>query len=310
MEPSCSLATTLRDGNRPPDISVVRTSGPPVYLIPTRFGTAGKTTHSGTGHDLVTLVLALTKFHREPGTTDPSVLVLARAHNHLPPAMRRAKPDNNTITRLARAHQCLHSGNAKVVDLDQACLQAEQVLLGYWFPEQTGSVIQICRTAGLSPIVLRRHAYAFLYTLPTPSSKWASEVNAHLKAWRRPKNITPQGRRGQLAGKITSVGQQTSLHPTVRLTTVHQAKGSEADAVCVLMPDIELIARWHAGNAATEEEREEIRILYVAVTRARRLLILSVPENTINAMQGFLTSCHVPTQTLTSDAVLTLMQSG
>ncbi|MCS7484839.1 UvrD-helicase domain-containing protein [Umezawaea endophytica] len=293
--PICALATTLRTGNRPPDISVVRTSGPAVHLVPTKFGKAGKTTHSRTGQDLVELVVELAERHHESDITNPSVLVLARKHALLPPALRRAEPDSNTITRLARAHQCLQAGTTKATELDQACQQAEQVLLGYWYPDQTGSITRICRTVGLSPAVLRRHAYAFLLELPMPSAAWASEVNAHLKAWWRPSGAAPGGGKGLLRSKIASIGQQAPQHPTTRLTTVHQAKGDEADAVCVLLPDDDLITRWHTGNATTAEEQEELRVLYVAVTRARRLLILSVLEGSIAALQDFLNRYQVPT---------------
>jgi len=77
---------------------------------------------------------------------------------------------------------------------------------------------------------------------------------------------------------------------------VHQAKGDEADAVCVLLPDDDLITRWRTGSAKTAEEREELRILYVAVTRARRLLMVAAPESSIVAVQDFLTRHQVPTR--------------
>jgi DNA helicase-2/ATP-dependent DNA helicase PcrA len=293
--PICALATTLRTENRSPDTSVVRTSGPPVHLIPTKFGKAGKATHSRTGQDLVELVVELADRHHESEITSPSVLVLARKHALLPPALRRAEPDSNTITRLARAYQCLHSGTTKATDLDQACQQVEQVLLGYWYPGQTASVTRICRTVGLSPAVLRRHAYAFLQELPMPSATWAGVVNACLKAWWRPSGAAPAGGKGLLGGKITSIGQQASQHPTARLTTVHQAKGDEADAVCVLLPDDELITKWRTGNVTTAEEQEELRVLFVAVTRAHRLLVLAMAEESMVALQDFLNRRQVPT---------------
>ncbi len=293
--PICALAATLRTGNRPLDISVVRSSGPAVHLIPTKFGKAGKTTHSSTGQDLLDLVLGLADHHREPENPNPSVLVLARKHALLPPALRRGEPDSNTITRLARAHQCLQSSSTKATELEQACLQAEQVLLGYWYPGQIGSVTRICRAIGLSPAVLRRHAYAFLQALPGPSTEWAGEVNAHLKTWWRPVGAAPSQGKGLLRGKVASVGQPQQRHPVARLTTVHQAKGDEADAVCVLLSDEELIDGWITGCATTTEAQEELRILYVAVTRARRLIILATPEGSIAAIQGFLARHQVPT---------------
>jgi len=210
--PICALATTLRTGNRPPDTSVVRTNGPAVHLIPTKFGQAGKMTHSGTGQDLVDLVVGLADRRHEPEATTRSVLVLARKHSQLPPAQRRAEPDSNTITRLARAYQCLHSGTTKASELDQACLQAEQVLLRYWHPEKTGSVTQICRTVGLSPVALRRHAYAFLHQLPAPSAEWAREVNIYLKEWWRPMGAVPKHGKGRQAQAVEACASTSSVN--------------------------------------------------------------------------------------------------
>jgi len=292
--PICALATTLRTGNRPPDISVMRRSGPAVHLIPTKFGKAGKTTHGTTGQELLDLVLALALRHHEAENPNPSVLVLARRHALLPPALRRNESDSNTITRLARARQCLQSGSVRATDLDQACLQTEQVLLGYWYPEQTGSVTRICRAVGLSPAVLRRHAYAFLEALPGPSTQWAVEVNAHLKAWWRPEGATPSRGKGLLRGTVSSVGKPQQRRQNAHLTTVHQAKGDEADVVCVLLSDDELIDGWITGATTTAAAHEELRILYVAVTRARRLLMLAVPEGSVVAIQDFLAQHQVP----------------
>jgi DNA helicase-2/ATP-dependent DNA helicase PcrA len=104
--PICALATTLRIGNRPPDTSVVRTSGPAVHLIPTKFGKAGKTTHSGTGHDVVDLVMELADRHHEPETTSPSVLVLARKYALLPPALVRSPTATRSPVSLVRTNAC------------------------------------------------------------------------------------------------------------------------------------------------------------------------------------------------------------
>jgi DNA helicase-2/ATP-dependent DNA helicase PcrA len=75
---------------------------------------------------------------------------------------------------------------------------------------------------------------------------------------------------------------------------VHQAKGDEADAVCVLLSDDELIDGWITGTATTAAAQEELRILYVAVTRARRLLMLAVPDGSVGAIQDFLAQQQVP----------------
>ena len=60
----------------------------------------------------------------------------------------------------------------------------------------------------------------------------------------------------------------------VRLTTVHQAKGLEFDVVFVIMMCDGLFPNVRALNAEDGEE-EERRLFYVAITRARRALIIT-----------------------------------
>jgi superfamily I DNA/RNA helicase len=87
---------------------------------------------------------------------------------------------------------------------------------------------------------------------------------------------------------------------------VHQVKGEEADAVLMLLPDDDrtthLLTTWTAGAVpvpagpapAPHETAEALRVLYVAVTRARRLAALALPAQHIAATAQHLTSLHVP----------------
>jgi DNA helicase-2/ATP-dependent DNA helicase PcrA len=64
-----------------------------------------------------------------------------------------------------------------------------------------------------------------------------------------------------------------------RLGTIHSAKGETIDAVLVVLKE-------HAGDRHKYElmlgqpiiENEELRVVYVGITRARRILVLAVPE--------------------------------
>jgi superfamily I DNA/RNA helicase len=66
----------------------------------------------------------------------------------------------------------------------------------------------------------------------------------------------------------------------MRSSSIHQAKGSEAEAVLIHLPkpqDItELIDAWTSPSADTASS-ELLRVYYVAITRARRLLALTYP---------------------------------
>ena len=70
--------------------------------------------------------------------------------------------------------------------------------------------------------------------------------------------------------------------------SVHQAKGGEADAVLMLLTPRQgyrpgMIDHWINGR-----EDEAVRILYVAVSRARRLLTLGVPPGDLGRVAGHL----------------------
>lgn len=298
--PICALAATIRTGTHPPDVSVIRTAGPPIHLVPTKFGNVGKITHTHTGESLLDLTLRLATVLSDTTDPDPTVMLLARKHSQLPPALRRGENDTNTITRLARAHQTLHFGVAEPTELDHACQQAEHVLLRHWYPEHSGSIPEICRETGLSPATLRRHAYALLAHLPAPTKNWAGQVNACLKTWWRPPTAPPTGPTRTLGGNVTAASSSKRPDAPATLTTVHQAKGTEADAVCVLMDDTSVLRNWLSGTATTTSELEELRTFYVAVTRARSLLVLALPEDTIDTIHDLLTHRHVPTKVVES----------
>jgi superfamily I DNA/RNA helicase len=90
-----------------------------------------------------------------------------------------------------------------------------------------------------------------------------------------------------------------------RHATVHQFKGEEAEAVLVLLPDDtrtdQVLHMWTDGctGAAAPlvtvaDTAEALRVLYVAVTRAKRLLALSLPAQHVEPVAQFLISQEVP----------------
>lgn len=80
-------------------------------------------------------------------------------------------------------------------------------------------------------------------------------------------------------------------------TTIHDAKGSQRDAVCVVIPPdrganeytTQLIESWE-NRAAFESKR----VIYVGVTRARKLLALAVPRSVCDRIAAVLTQNNVP----------------
>jgi hypothetical protein len=71
---------------------------------------------------------------------------------------------------------------------------------------------------------------------------------------------------------------------------VHQLKGDQADGVLLLLPGAGSVHRWATQDPASDEV---LRVWYVAITRARRLAALALPEEEINALAQLLTSRQI-----------------
>ena len=77
----------------------------------------------------------------------------------------------------------------------------------------------------------------------------------------------------------------------IRTNIVHQLKGDEADGVLLLLPDAGSVQRWATSDPATDEV---LRVCYVAVTRARRLAAIALPEEETDALADLLAERRVP----------------
>jgi DNA helicase-2/ATP-dependent DNA helicase PcrA len=99
---------------------------------------------------------------------------------------------------------------------------------------------------------------------------------------------------GDVAGFVAELSRRFSVEHAgrgVNLLTLHRAKGLEFDAVFLpRLLDKELPFR--SGRAAADPE-EERRLLYVGVTRARRHLYLSWPEEPRTVPSPFLAEIGV-----------------
>jgi superfamily I DNA/RNA helicase len=70
-------------------------------------------------------------------------------------------------------------------------------------------------------------------------------------------------------------GVKLSQPPKIRLSTIHGAKGGEADHVALLMDLSPKFAKEYASNADNVH-----RLFYVGVTRAKQSLHLVLPKHT------------------------------
>ncbi|MFC7980153.1 UvrD-helicase domain-containing protein [Streptomyces cinereoruber] len=286
----CRLAATLRTGRRPPDTSVVRDDDIPILLLPTRFAATGsRHLHAPTGDGIVDAFRALAE---EYAIEAEDCLVTAYKYATLP-GIAREKPNTSAITSLAWARTVAHTPGASSDDLTRACAIAVRVLFGYWYPGETGGPDRIMVTYRLSAGQVNRTAFAFLHSLPAPHKEWGTQVWQAMKAWPALPGAAPQGGKGRPAGKPTVSRPQPATG--IRTNIVHQLKGDEADGVLLLLPDLGSVQRWATSDPATDEV---LRIWYVAVTRARRLAAIALPEEETEALANLLGGRRVPVRTV------------
>ncbi|TDQ54447.1 UvrD-helicase domain-containing protein [Actinorugispora endophytica] len=91
-----------------------------------------------------------------------------------------------------------------------------------------------------------------------------------------------------------------------RVTTIHQAKGGEADAVLIVVPkrgkqgdsSAKTIRQWLARTPVKGKDEEARNVLYVAATRARRLLAFAMGEEQVRLVEAFLEERGIPCRVL------------
>lgn len=80
--------------------------------------------------------------------------------------------------------------------------------------------------------------------------------------------------------------------------TIHSAKGLEFAAVCVVMTSnktSKILAHLETG-AGTPDDAEDARKIYVAASRAKRLLVIAVPKNSAPKLEALLSTHGCTTQ--------------
>jgi DNA helicase-2/ATP-dependent DNA helicase PcrA len=95
------------------------------------------------------------------------------------------------------------------------------------------------------------------------------------KNWMEALDVEPRQR--EYIRACLSNGERLTARPRITISTIHMAKGGEADHVA-LIPDITQ-QPWNALTGDNEERAdEEQRVLYVGITRARQSLTILQPQ--------------------------------
>lgn len=83
-----------------------------------------------------------------------------------------------------------------------------------------------------------------------------------------------------LSRPVESFFKKASIIDNVYMGTIHSAKGKTYEAILVVIPEHHAAKGNIKELATVSDGHEEIRTVYVAMTRPRKLLIIAVPDNT------------------------------
>ena len=172
--------------------------------------------------------------------------------------------------------------------------------------EANEHVLRTIERVGMDRRAHRRCALSFLLSLSrvcgnTDADRLAWITHMHAEAARLnlplPGGVTLQRFFPRPTNKLWSNHLQAPLELGLRCATIHEAKGHEYDAVCVVIPpngapanhSETLFESWANGTDA-----EAKRVIYVGVTRARHFSALAVPIAFSDRCVALLTDCHVP----------------
>jgi superfamily I DNA/RNA helicase len=296
----CQLAATLRPSRftRPADdpIGDYHNDTTSILLIP-----------ANTPDEIDAAVTVFTAHARDLGIPTSQQLVLAHAGRRLPKgsASSAQPPTSPTAARVAWAAAVLSDAHPQRLR-DTAYDILERALITYWYNDTDGVAIDVlCDRHGLNRPEFRRQAARVGVALPTVDqgtfAEWCKTANTVLKKFPPTPGQSRLGQSGNLLpGTAKDKRPRTVIKvpaggstDEIRASVIHQVKGEQADAVLVVLPDDDrtasLVNAWITGDH-DPDIAESLRVLYVAATRARRLLTLALSKTALDGIQPYLTA--------------------
>lgn len=306
----CDLAATLRTTGREPDTAVGDHAGEtePILLIPLPV--------QGTDH--VRRFCSEAERLRIPV---PERYVVAAERRSLPQDLTGApRPPDSSIGRIAWAVGVLRADSAPKRQRDQASEIIQANILDIWYGAEELPVVDRLRRHGVTRQGVERAQALVLRDLPhldRSMGEWRSRAREifgnHMPV--SESSLTPEHPRWARRHAPTDgrPAYEVGGHPGPRaatpvevgkVTNIHQVKGEEADAVLVVIPKPakrtrarreELFFSWVEGRSPRTRESVEARnLLYVAATRARRLLAFALCDEHLPWGEAFLKDQGIP----------------
>lgn len=278
----CALAATLRHG--PPDHAIAdpNDGGEPVHVL-----CYSSWPDPTIGQEFVELVDSY-------GISRSESVVLAHAEATAARVVGASvNRTSSVLASFARAGQRLRDPGLSPVERQRELYAVERLLLHFVGAETEGWTTRDAVTrSGVDDSWLRLAAMEVINTMApldidSDCDSWTEALRRCLSRIGAPRPLkakspnvflkTPPSAKGHSVASLIGV---TSRLP-VRFSTIHAAKGSEADAVLTVIArdrgtgsrTADLIDAWKNGR-----HFEPLRVLFVAITRARRLSVLAVPQ--------------------------------
>jgi len=215
-------------------------------------------------------------------------------------ALRVVGRDADDVTQvpaaaLLQAVRAFQDNIASAADRRAAVIGAEAILLRCLNVAKGVEVLPETDAEVAAAVDLRTLACELLATAPRDVESWQSWCSSVRRLIQT--MPLPDGQ----SWRCSAIGTPRSEFPAqpspaasqLTVATIHSAKGREFDAVLVVIPDkgsdtAALIESWRTGHPS-----EEKRVLYVAVTRAKKSLSIAVPARHCAAVHEILAKKNV-----------------
>ncbi len=295
----CGVAATLRT-RATPDTSLGETAAvaEPVHIL----GYQGTKVPNGIGHRFSELM-------QSSGIARKDGIVLAHARkNALRACGSSCEEDagNSHAARIAYAVGLFWSSSASTRARESALRLVEQAILDLMGRFDDGEVpSRAAERRGIDPRWLRRSALELISRVPRTCAGTNEARNAWISALRE--EVLRLGlayRQGISERQYFRNHVDADWHrllvtgdaTEVRSATVHEAKGKQYDAVCVVVPPDhgeprrteQLLTAWQ--NRTDDEPK---RVIYVGITRAKKLGVIAVPAAFVDRLRGLLEVANV-----------------
>lgn len=298
----CQLAASLKDGSADSPVGENRNEPGPIHLL----------TYEGWPSSVIADSFRQLLVATEIGTDDAIVLSHANVVASRVSGRAHKRPSTN-MAHIAVETSLLLDPMTQAHERFRALDRLQRLVLRYlkiptagestprlcelhlvdpsWLKEATLGLMQVAAALSVDLLVedWLDHTRSGLSAITTPDGRMAGKPKVFLRA--------PNNSLGKTIAAVLGPLPETALF---RNSSIHQAKGSEANAVLVVISrdrgqskqTADLLEAWRL-----HEDTEARRVLYVGVTRAKRLCAVAVHISAASTVEQILEDASVPFET-------------